>query len=157
MQPFQYFQLVNLVDTDMPMSSNHAEISAHCCHGKHTVANLWTLLSDLIWQQWDSVAELLKKIFSVCSHNVSTVVDVLMFTMVDTLCTEEWRRMQNIIQWIDRYDITVQRSRRKQCSHCIYVDWKLSSMVACKLQGIHSSRILFARSRSYAAQYHKHK
>jgi hypothetical protein len=29
-------------------SSNHTEVSAHCCHGKHMVASSWTSLSDLV-------------------------------------------------------------------------------------------------------------
>jgi hypothetical protein len=33
----------------MPVSSNHTEVSVHCCHGKHTVAILQTLLSNHIW------------------------------------------------------------------------------------------------------------
>jgi hypothetical protein len=33
----------------MPTSSNHIEISLHCCHGKHMVARLRTLLSDFVF------------------------------------------------------------------------------------------------------------
>jgi hypothetical protein len=32
----------------MPTSSNHTEVSVHCCHGKHKVASSRTLLSDLV-------------------------------------------------------------------------------------------------------------
>jgi hypothetical protein len=32
----------------MPTSSNHTEVSVHCCNGNHTVASSQTLLSDLI-------------------------------------------------------------------------------------------------------------
>jgi hypothetical protein len=37
-----------LWNADVPMSSNHTEVSVQCCHGKHTVARSWTLLSDLV-------------------------------------------------------------------------------------------------------------
>jgi hypothetical protein len=37
-----------LWNTDMPMSSNHTEVSVHGCHGKHTVTSLQTSLS--CWQ-----------------------------------------------------------------------------------------------------------
>jgi hypothetical protein len=33
---------------DMPASSNHAEVSVHCCHGKQTLASSRTLLWDLV-------------------------------------------------------------------------------------------------------------
>jgi hypothetical protein len=32
----------------MPTSSNHTEVSVHCCQSKHTVASSRTLFSDLI-------------------------------------------------------------------------------------------------------------
>jgi hypothetical protein len=32
------------------MSSNHTEVSVHCCHGKHMVASSRTLLSDLVFK-----------------------------------------------------------------------------------------------------------
>jgi hypothetical protein len=37
-----------LWNTDTP-SSNHTEVSVHCCHGKHTVVSSRTLLLDLIY------------------------------------------------------------------------------------------------------------
>jgi hypothetical protein len=37
-----------LWNADMPTSSNHTEVSVHCCHDKHTVASSRTLLSDLV-------------------------------------------------------------------------------------------------------------
>jgi hypothetical protein len=33
----------------MPTSSNHTEVSVHCCHGKHNVASSRTLLSDQVY------------------------------------------------------------------------------------------------------------
>jgi hypothetical protein len=35
--------------TQPSTSSNHTEVSVHCCHGKHTVASSRTLLSDLVY------------------------------------------------------------------------------------------------------------
>jgi hypothetical protein len=47
-----------LWNADMPPSSNHTEVSVHCCHGKHTVARSRTLLSisydvaeEVIWSR----------------------------------------------------------------------------------------------------------
>jgi hypothetical protein len=37
-----------LWNADMPMSSNHTEVSVHCCQGKHTTASSRTLLSDFV-------------------------------------------------------------------------------------------------------------
>jgi hypothetical protein len=36
-------------NADVPTSSNHTEVSVHFCHGKHMVASLQTLLSDLAY------------------------------------------------------------------------------------------------------------
>jgi hypothetical protein len=33
----------------MPTSSNRTDFSVHCCHGKHMVASLKTLLLDFIY------------------------------------------------------------------------------------------------------------
>jgi hypothetical protein len=49
-----------LWNADMPTSSNYADVSAHCCHGRHAVERWLTLLSDLVlfqkevflYQQW---------------------------------------------------------------------------------------------------------
>jgi hypothetical protein len=38
-----------LWNADMPTSSNHTEVSVHCCHSKHMVVSSRTLLSDLIY------------------------------------------------------------------------------------------------------------
>jgi hypothetical protein len=37
-----------LWNADVPASSNHTEVSFHCCHGKHAVARSLTLLVDLV-------------------------------------------------------------------------------------------------------------
>jgi hypothetical protein len=40
-----------LWNADMPISSNHTEVSVHCCHGKHTMASSRTVLSVVIQQE----------------------------------------------------------------------------------------------------------
>jgi hypothetical protein len=78
MQPF----LLPNSKLGMPTSSNHTEVSVHCCHGKHTVTNLWTLLSDLVY------------LFKICKYNYHILAKFSVILHCFSDCKDQNYRLQ---------------------------------------------------------------